>query len=73
VIGGPETAEGWPDTLEDMIFDEVDQAVDALPARKRSDKEIEEAAARAVRRVCQQRWGKRPVVTVVVSRLDEED
>jgi ribonuclease J len=71
VMGGPEEDAGWPDTLEDMIYDDVDQAVEALPKKKRSDKDIEDAAAKALRRVCARRWGKRPVVTVIVTRLED--
>ncbi|MGM0583259.1 MAG: ribonuclease J [Pseudomonadota bacterium] len=71
VVGGPMESEGWPDTLDDMIYDEVDQAVDQLPERKRSDKDIEDAAGRAIRRVCARRWGKKPVVTILLTRLED--
>lgn len=72
VTGGPETAEGWPAPLEDLIFDAVDEAVEKAPRKQRSDDQLEEIAARAVRRVCSRWWGKKPVVKTLISRLEEE-
>ncbi len=72
VSGGPKTGEGWPAPLEDLIYDAVDEAVEKAPRKQRSDEQLEEIAARAVRRICARWWGKKPVVTTLVSRLEEE-
>ncbi|MGR3779779.1 MAG: MBL fold metallo-hydrolase RNA specificity domain-containing protein, partial [Albimonas sp.] len=72
VLGGPVESERWPAPLEALIYEAVDEAVEGLPKRRRADKDIEEVAARAVRAVCARRWGKRPVVTVIVTRLEDE-
>ena len=72
VLGGPEESAGWPAPLADMIYDAVDDAVDGLPKKKRSDKDIEDAANRAARQVCARRWGKKPVMTCIVTRLEDE-
>lgn len=71
VLGGPESAEGWPASLEDMLYDEIDGAVEGMPKRKRADAAIEEAVGRAVRRVCGRRWGKKPMVQVLITRLED--
>jgi ribonuclease J len=72
VVGGPTTGEGWPAPLEDLIYDAVDEAVEKAPPKQRSDAQLEEIASRAVRRVCSRWWGKKPAVTTLVSRLEEE-
>ena len=54
------------------MCDAVDDAVDGLPKKKRSDKDIEDAANRAARQVCARRWGKKPVMTCIVTRLEDE-
>ncbi|TYO90065.1 ribonuclease J [Oceanicella actignis] len=71
VSGAPETAEGWPAPLEDLIYEAVDKAVDSAPANRRSDEQIEELATRAARRACMRWWGKKPVVSVMISRLED--
>ncbi|WP_339948307.1 ribonuclease J [uncultured Albimonas sp.] len=72
VMGGPLQNDRWPAPLEAMIYEAVDEAVEGLPKRRRADKDVEEVAARAVRAVCGRRWGKRPVVTVIVTRLEDD-
>lgn len=71
VLGGPDKAQGWPASLEQMLYDEVDAAVDGMPKKGRTDTAIEEAAGRAVRKVCGRRWGKKPLVQVIVTRLED--
>lgn len=71
VVGGPDEDADWPASLEDMIYDAVDEAVDGMPKRRRKDKDIEEVASRAIRAVCARRWGKRPFVTTIVTRLED--
>ncbi|MCI4661877.1 MAG: ribonuclease J [Neomegalonema sp.] len=73
-LGAPEDGEGWPAPLEEMIMDAVDEAIDRLSDKDRlSDAQIEETATVACRRVCAKHWGKRPEVTAMAIRLDEED
>ena len=72
--GAPMDGAGWPQPLEEMVEVAVDEAMDAMsPKERRSDKQIEEVAAAACRRICDKRWGKKPEVTVVLVRLEEED
>lgn len=72
--GAPVDGTGWSAPLEEMVEKAVDEAMDALsPKERRSDNQIEEVAAAACRRVCDKRWGKKPEVTVVLIRLEEED
>ncbi len=72
VVGGPLESARWPMPLEALIYEAVDEAVEGLPKRRRADKDIEDAASRAARAVCARRWGKRPVLTVIVTRLEDE-
>ena len=73
-VGAPEDGEDWPAPLDEMIADEVDEAIEKLSAKEKlSDAQIEETAAQACRRVCGKRWGKKPEVTVMAIRLDEEE
>ena len=73
-IGAPEDGENWPSPLDEMIADAVDEAIEKLSAKERmSDAQIEEVASQACRRVCSKRWGKKPEVTAMAIRLDEED
>lgn len=72
VVGGPLEHARWPMPLEAMVYEAVDEAVEALPKRRRADKDLEDAASRAARAVCAKRWGKRPMITVIVTRLEDE-
>ncbi|MEM6743174.1 MAG: ribonuclease J [Pseudomonadota bacterium] len=72
IVGGPDQSADWPASLEEMIYEAVDEAVDALPRKRRDDDGLEEAASRAVRRVASRRWGKKPTVTVLVTRLEDD-
>jgi ribonuclease J len=71
-LGAPKDGDGWEAPLDEMIADAVDNAIDGLPAKsRRTDAGLEEAAGRAIRRVAGKEWGKRPIVTVMVTRLEE--
>ncbi|HET7410205.1 MAG TPA: ribonuclease J [Paracoccaceae bacterium] len=71
-LGAPKDGEGWEAPLDEMIADAVDDAMDDLPAKtRRTDAGIEEVAGRAIRRVAGRYWGKKPVVTVMITRLEE--
>ncbi len=73
-VGAPEDGENWEAPLDEMIIDAVDEAVERLPMRdKLSDSALEEVALQACRRVCDRNWGKKPEVTVIVIRLEEEE
>ncbi|HKK36883.1 MAG TPA: ribonuclease J [Paracoccaceae bacterium] len=72
IVGGPETAEDWPKPLEEMLYESVDDAIEGLPRKKRADADIEDAAARAIRRIAGRRWGKKPSVEVLITRLEDE-
>lgn len=70
--GGPETGD-WDAPLEEMISDNIDKALAQGSKRElRSDDKLEDLVARVVRRTCNDSWGKKPVVSVLVTRLDEE-
>ncbi len=70
--GAPKTASGWPAPLDEMIAEAVDDALEAAPMKSlRTDSVVEETVARAVRKVCTSRWGKKPVIGVIVTRLEE--
>ncbi len=70
VIGGPDS-DALP--LSDRIVDAVDSAVERATKKDRAtDKGLEEVAARAARKACMDHWGKKPVTTVIVMRLEDE-
>jgi ribonuclease J len=70
VVGGPDT-NALP--LSELVADAVDHAIEHASKRdKRSDEALEEIATRVTRKVCMDRWGKKPVTTVIVTRLSEE-
>ncbi len=70
VIGGPDT-DALP--LGDHIADAVDAAMERAGKKERaSDKALEEIAARAARKACMDHWGKKPVTTIMVIRLEDE-
>lgn len=71
-LGAPKAGKGWPGSLEEMIADSVDDVVEGAPAKtRRSDNGLEDLAGRGVRKVTSKFWGKKPVVTVLVTRLED--
>jgi ribonuclease J len=55
--------------IEEVMIDAVVEAVDSIPRVRRKDLElVSEAVRRAVRAAANQAWGKKPVVTVFVTR-----
>ena len=63
------------DDLDDRLADDMEDALwgvmDALPrARRLVDDAVDEAARRALRGVMRNGWGKRPVISVEIIRLD---
>ena len=70
-FGAPKDGPDWSAPLDEMIAEAVDDALEGAPAKqRRSDKGAEEIAARAIRQVTGRHWGKRPVVTVMLTRLE---
>lgn len=70
--GAPE-APGGDAPLDELIAERLDSAVANASAKElRSDTRLQELAQRVTRKVCMEVWGKKPVVSVLVSRLDEE-
>ena len=73
-IGEPELALiGIPDEdangvdFEDIVADAVTETVEGLPRPRRRDPDlVEEAVRRAVRGRVNERWGKKPIVEVIV-------
>ncbi len=58
------------DLLEDILYDAVLGAVESIPRGRRKDIDsVREAIRRAVRATANEVWGKKPVVTVFVTRL----
>ncbi|MEM7745188.1 MAG: ribonuclease J [Pseudomonadota bacterium] len=71
-LGAPKDGPGWDAPLDEMIAEAVDAAIEDAPLKtRRSDNGVEDIAGRAVRRVTQRYWGKRPVVTVLLTRLED--
>jgi ribonuclease J len=66
LIGLPdEDAEG--DTFEDICIETAEKTVDSLPRPKRRDPDlVAEAVKKAVRAAVNERWGKKPIVEVMV-------
>ena len=57
------------DDMEDLMLDAAIGAVDSIPRQRRKDLDlVSEAVWRAVRGAANEAWGKKPVVTVFVTR-----
>lgn len=58
------------DNIEDLLFDAVVGTIESIPRAKRKDLDmVKEAVRRSVRAAANQAWGKKPVVTVFVTRI----
>ncbi|MFB9952921.1 ribonuclease J [Rhizobium puerariae] len=58
------------EAMEDTLYDAVLGAVESIPRARRKDLDmVREAVRRAVRAAANEAWGKKPVVTVFVTRL----
>jgi ribonuclease J len=58
------------DEMEDVLYDAVVGAIDSIPRARRKDTDmVQEAVRRAVRATANQAWGKKPVVTVFLTRM----
>lgn len=71
-VGAPKDGEGWHAPLDEMIAEVVDDALETAPKkRKATERAIEELVSQAARRAAARHWGKKPVTTVIVTRLEE--
>lgn len=58
------------DDMDDAIYDAVLGAVESIPRAKRKDLEaLKESIRRSVRAAVNESWGKKPVVTVFLTRI----
>lgn len=72
VEGGPEMPQGEIPLFE-LISDRIDAAMTSATKKElRSDQRLEELAQRVARKACNDTWGKKPVVTVLITRLDSD-
>ena len=72
-FGAPKERDEWSAPLDQMIGEAIDLTIDDSPKKSlRTDGGVEEIAGRAIRRMTGRHWGKRPVVSVIVTRLEEE-
>ncbi|MBL0372841.1 ribonuclease J [Rhizobium sp. KVB221] len=56
--------------MEDLLYDAVLGAVESIPRVKRKDLDmVKEAVRRSVRSAANNSWGKKPIVTVFVTRV----
>ncbi len=77
LLADPEiVCEGLPrmvddqDSFEDVLYDAALGAFESIPPKKRrTDGRIEQAVERAVRNEVRELWGKKPIVTVFVTRI----
>lgn len=68
-VGLPEKDAGG-DFLEDILFDAVVGAIESIPRGRRKDLDlVADSARRAVRAEANEIWGKKPIVTVFVTRV----
>jgi len=66
---GVARTDGRGEELEDLMLDAAIGAVDSIPRARRKDLDlVQEAVRRAVRAAANEAWGKKPLVTVFVTR-----
>lgn len=66
--GLPET-DGSGESFEELLIDAAAGAVESIPRQRRKDLDlVEDAVRRAVRAAANEAWGKKPMVTVFVTR-----
>ncbi|OQM77433.1 ribonuclease J [Manganibacter manganicus] len=66
---GVAEADAQGELIEDLMADAAIGAVDSIPRQRRKDLDlVQEAVRRAVRAAANEAWGKKPLVTVFVTR-----
>ena len=69
ILGLPENGRDGR-SMDDIVYDVVDDVFDVLPkAKRRNDEVLEEFVYQAVRRAVDRQWGKRPACIVFVHRV----
>ncbi|PYE86319.1 ribonuclease J [Phyllobacterium leguminum] len=69
LLGLPEE-DATGDLLEDILFDAIVSAIESIPRARRKDLEmLREATRRAVRAAANEAWGKKPIVTVFLTKV----
>ncbi|HMM64510.1 MAG TPA: MBL fold metallo-hydrolase, partial [Mesorhizobium sp.] len=69
VAVGVAEADAAGDALEELMLDAAIGAVDSIPRQRRKDLDlVQESVRRAVRAAANEAWGKKPLVTVFVTR-----
>ncbi len=69
LFGLPEADQNGED-FEEIVLTAVVGAVESIPRPRRKDKDlVAEAARRAARAAVQERWGKKPLTRVIVTRV----
>ncbi|MFT7039548.1 MAG: ribonuclease J, partial [Paracoccaceae bacterium] len=71
IIGGPTEHVGWPEPLEDLIWDAIDADIEKAGRKQRTDEGLEGVTTRAIGRVCRRWWGKKPRIVVLITRLED--
>jgi ribonuclease J len=57
-VGAPKDGQGWTASLDEMVADAVDDAVESAPKKaKRTDDGLEQIVTRAARAVAVRHWG----------------
>jgi len=77
IVGDPDlVAIGLPvyddegDEMEDTLYDAAVGAIESIPRARRKDLDLlQESVRRAIRAAANQTWGKKPVVTVFVTKV----
>ncbi len=71
-LGAPIDGLDWTSSLDEMIAEAVDEAIEGAPKKaKRADDDLEQLIVRAARGVAVRHWGKKPVMTVMITRLED--
>ncbi|MBS3649289.1 ribonuclease J [Pseudaminobacter sp. 19-2017] len=66
---GVAKVDGYGEDLEELMLESAVGAVDSIPRARRKDLDlVQEAVRRAVRAAANDAWGKKPLVTVFVTR-----
>ncbi len=66
---GVATVNGHGEDMEELMLDAAIGAIESIPRQRRKDLDlVQEAVRRAVRSTANDIWGKKPLVTVFVTR-----
>ncbi len=72
VLNGLPEIDGGGQTMQALVENRTDEALDALPKRRRRDPGlVRETLERAVRSAVDEVWGKRPIVSVLVTQVED--